>query len=83
MPQTFVTTGTLSGGKLVQLDEALPVAGGKVKITVEVVEPAAEKPTFQEVMEKIWEAQRQRGHVPRSAEEIDAQIREERESWGD
>ena len=79
---TYVTTGTLSGSTVV-LDEPLPKCEGKVRVTLEVLVENTAKPNFMQVLEQIWEAQRQRGHVPRSAEEIQAQIREERESWGD
>lgn len=82
MAETYVVTGILTDGKTVMLDEAVPVAGRRVRVTVEVVEPEA-KVSFLEVMEQIRESQRRRGHVPRSVEEIEAQIREERDSWGD
>lgn len=82
MTNAYIVTGTLTDAKTVQLDEPLPVSAGRVRV---IVEEAASppKPTFRQVMERIWEAQRQRGHVPRSVEEIEAQVREERDSWGD
>ncbi len=83
MTHAMIVTGTLTDGKTLQLDEPLPVLSGKVRVTVEVVEGPSQKSTFQQTLEQIWEGQRRRGHVPRSAEDIQAQIREERESWGD
>lgn len=82
MTNAYVVTGTLTSATTVQLDEALPVSDGKVRVVVEANAPS-EKPNFRQVVQAIWEAQRLRGHVPRSAEEIQEQIREERESWGD
>ncbi|MBY0512795.1 MAG: hypothetical protein K2P78_02670 [Gemmataceae bacterium] len=83
MTTAYVMTGTLTDGKTVQLDEPLPLLGGKVRVTVEFVPPDATAQPWRQVLERIWEDQRRRGHAPRSAEEIQAQIREERESWGD
>ena len=83
MTNAYSLTGTLTDGMTLRLDEALPLAvGNKVRVTIEAV-PQATKPTLQQVMEVIWARQAARGHVPRSAEEIETQIREERESWGD
>lgn len=83
MTNAYVVTGTLTSATTVQLDEPLPVSGGKVRVVVETASVPAEKPNFRQVVQAIWEAQRLRGHVPRTAEEIEAQICEERESWGD
>jgi hypothetical protein len=81
MTQAYVVTGTLTDGKTVQLDESLPVTGGKVRVTVEVVQPAPPKQTLHEWLEDLRKKQAARGHIPRSREEIDASIRAERESW--
>jgi hypothetical protein len=93
MTNAYIVTGTLTDRTTLKLDEALPLAEGKVRLTIEpldegkvrlTAEPVqTEKPTLQKVMEGIWARQAARGHVPRSPEEIEAQIREERESWGD
>ncbi len=81
MTNAYVVTGTLTSATTVELDEPLPVSGGKVRVVVEAA-PAA-KPDFRQVVHAIWAAQNRRGHVPRTDEEILTQIREERESWGD
>jgi len=82
MTTAHVVTGTLTDGKTLVLDEALPAIEGKVRVTVEVVR--ADSPlSFLQVMEQIWDGQRRRGHVPRTRAAVDAQIREERESWGE
>lgn len=39
----------------------------------------ASKDAFLELMEGIWAAQKARGHVPRTKEEIDAQIQKGRD----
>ena len=82
MTNAYVVTGTLNDGTTITLDETLPAVGGKVRVTVEVV-GSPPVSSFHDVMRQIWDDQRRRGHVPRSAEEIQAQIRAERDSWGD
>lgn len=44
---------------------------------------AASPDAFAEVMARIRERQRVRGHQPRSREEVDAYLERERASWGD
>jgi hypothetical protein len=81
MQSTYVVTGILSEDT-VRLDESLPLGQCRVRVTVEVLGAVNQRPHM-EVMEEIYERQRQRGHVPRTREEIDADIDAERESWGD
>lgn len=83
MTNAYVVTGTLTSATTVQLDEPLPMADGKVRVVIETAPAPTEKPNFRQVVQAIWEAQRLRGHVPRSAEEIEEQIREVREGWDD
>jgi hypothetical protein len=83
MTNAYVVTGTLTSATTVQLDEPLPLTVGKVRVVVEAPPEPAPVLTFQQAIHAIWARQAARGHVPRSAEEIEAQIREERDSWGD
>ena len=48
-------------------------------------EPAApeQDAPVRRTLEAIRERQRQRGHVPPTAQEVDVWIQQERESWGD
>ena len=80
MTNAYVVTGTLTDGKTVQLDEALPVTTGRVRVMVEPVVEAGEN--LSAFLHRIWEGQRQRGHVPPTREEVEARIREVRD-WGD
>jgi hypothetical protein len=82
MHQTFVVTGTVTDPRTVTLDEPLPMGGAKVRVTIEPLEGTRQR-THQEVMEEIYERQRLRGHVPPTREEVDAYLREERDSWGE
>ena len=79
---SYVVTGTLSEGRTVTLDEALPLEGQRGRVLVEPLTPRKRRP-HGEVLAEIRERQRARGHVPPTKEEVDAYIREERASWGD
>ena len=82
MTNAYVVTGRLTSPTTVQLDEPLPLTGGAVRVVVEVPElAAAPKQTLQEYLAALQVRQAARGHVPRSREEIDADLRAERESW--
>jgi hypothetical protein len=85
MTNAYVVTGTLTSATTVQLDEPLPITGGKVRVVLESTADAEAKPqqSLQDYLVQLRKQQAARGHVPRSAEEIQAQLREERDSWGD
>jgi hypothetical protein len=82
MQQAFIVTGSLVDERTVTLDEALPLSGGKVRVVVEMITPP-EPADHARFMAELRERQRQRGHVPRTREEVDATLRAERESWDD
>lgn len=82
VPNVYTVTGSLVDGQTLQLDEALPIATAKVRVVIEVVEPAS-KSSYMEVMETIWADQRARGFVPPTREEVDAYLKAERDSWDD
>lgn len=83
MEPTDVLTGKLgSDARSLVLDEALPQAAGRrVRITLEIIEPARLKRSIDEVLDEIHARQRARGHVPPTKEEVDRYIEEERNSW--
>lgn len=63
------------------LDKKLDLPAGPVRLTVQPV-PASTGSNlvrFQAMMEQIWAGQKARGHIPRTKEEIDAEIQELRE----
>jgi hypothetical protein len=80
MVTPYVVTGTLSKGRLVELDETLPLADARVRVSIEPI-PAREVRPVREVIAEIREQQRESGHVPPSREEVDRFLAEERESW--
>jgi hypothetical protein len=74
----------LADASTVKLDEPLPVSGVRVRVIVESAGPAPRTvQSWPEYFAELRARQAARGHVPRSAAEIEAQMREERESWDD
>lgn len=65
--------GTLREDGTLLLDDKPNLPPGRVKVTVEPVPDLTQTDVWQ-VLEKIWAGQKARGHVPRSREEIDAEL---------
>jgi hypothetical protein len=79
---TYETTGTVTANGTLVLDAPLPIAEGKVRVTVQAdAEPPKAKLSLSEYLEALRQRQAARGHVPMTGEEVDAYLREERESW--
>jgi len=80
---TYETTGTVTAGGALVLDAPLPIGEGKVRVTVqpEPEQAPTPKPSLSEYLEALRIRQEARGHVPMTGEEVDAYLREERESW--
>jgi hypothetical protein len=76
-----VVEGTLKPDGTLELDEKINLPPGRVQVVVLQPGPADPKDPFWERMEAIWAAQKARGHVPRSAEEIKAERTAMREGW--
>ena len=82
METAYIVTGTLTDEHTVKLDEALPLAQGKVRLSVEPLAPAPKR-LHDEVVAEIWARQQARGHQPSTREEIAAYLQAERDSWND
>ena len=82
MIRAYIITGSLTDSRTVHLDEPVSVPGGKVRVVVEVVE-TSRKMSHEEFLAWLQQRQDARGHVPRTWEEVDADLRAERESWDD
>ncbi|VAW30996.1 hypothetical protein MNBD_CHLOROFLEXI01-5071 [hydrothermal vent metagenome] len=84
MTDLYITTATLTNKKNLILDEALPLVSGRVRVTIEElpkIQMAAS--SFLAKLQAIHQALEDSGYRPRSKEVIDAQIRAERDSWGE
>jgi hypothetical protein len=70
-----VVEGTLNADGTLVLDSKLALPPGRVQL---IVQPLPELPAddpFWQRMQQIWEGQKARGHVPRTKEQIDAEIK--------
>lgn len=70
--------GTLREDGTLVLDRRPDLPPGRVKVTVQRVPPAEGEKPLLEFLKEIHAAQALRGHVPRSAEEIDAYLEDSR-----
>lgn len=73
--------GTVQPDGSLVLDEKLDLPTGRVRVTVKPLQEGASPNAVRllAMMEQIWADQTARGHVPRSKEEIDAEINQLRE----
>ena len=74
-----VVQGTLKPDGTLELDEKINLPPGRVQVVVVQPLPADQKDPFWQRMEAIWAEQKARGHVPRSAKEIEAEREKMRE----
>jgi hypothetical protein len=86
MAESYTVSGTLEHKRLIRLDEPVPLRAGKVKVTVRVgakkTAHHAKRQNLAVTLEAIHARQRARGHQPPTAREVEAYVRQERESWG-
>jgi hypothetical protein len=64
--------GTLREDGTLVLDDKPNLPPGRVCVTLQPVDPT--QTDVWQVLERIWAGQRARGHVPRTREEIDAEL---------
>jgi hypothetical protein len=75
MSQTaIIVKGIVKSDGTLELDEKLTVPAGRVQVVIQPLPDLSSDPFWQR-MEAIWAGQKARGHVPRSAEEVEAQRR--------
>jgi hypothetical protein len=76
-----VVEGTLKPDGTLELDRKPNLAPGRVQVTmVSLTEPPKDDP-FWRRMQALWSAQTDRGHVARSAQEVEAERRAVRDEW--
>lgn len=80
MSQAYQVTGELTDSRHVELDEAIPLPAGRVRVVVEELSSAA-KPDLVAFEQLLRARQAARGHVPRSKDEVDGDLNVERASW--
>lgn len=80
MEQAYIVTGTLQGSQSVHLDEPVPIATERVRVTVQSLLPVSVRSPA-EILDGIWARLKTAGHVPPSREEVEQRIQENRNSW--
>ena len=76
-----VMEGTIQPDGTLVLDEPTKLSSGRVQVIVRSLPALPEGDPFWDMMKSIWAGQKLRGHLPRSAEEIELERQETRESW--
>ncbi len=81
--QEIVIEGTLKPDGTLELDQKPNLLPGRVTVVLRQEAEALlpKDDPFWQRMQAMWEAQKARGHTPRSIEEIEAQQREMRAGW--
>ncbi len=82
MSANYTATGTLVDGRTVTLDEPIPLTSGRVKVVIESI-PMEQFDTLEAFLEALQKRRAERGYVPRTREEIDREMQEERDGWND
>lgn len=81
MADTYETTAVFSDEKTLVLDERLPIAGGRVRITVESLEQVEHPSDFLTRLKAIHDELFASGFVPRTREQVDAELDQLRNEW--
>jgi hypothetical protein len=68
-----IVEATLRPDGTLEPHEKLPLAPGRVQLVVQPLPDLPDDP-FWQMMKRIWADQKARGHVPRTREEIDAEL---------
>jgi hypothetical protein len=81
MSSSVVIEGIVNpdGTLALQSHVALPV--GRVQVTVTPLPELPKDDPFWQMMQGIWAGQKARGHIPRTAEEVETERRVMREEW--
>ncbi len=77
MQNALIINGRMTGPTSVELDEPVPGLTGQVEVTLRA------KPITNSNEETVFEFLRRLPPGTRSAEDVDRQMREERDSWED
>jgi hypothetical protein len=64
-----------------ELAEEITLPPGRVRVTIVPIPELPPNDPFWQRMQALWEGQRVRGHVPRSAEEVEADRQAARDEW--
>jgi 50S ribosomal subunit-associated GTPase HflX len=77
----IVMEGTLKPDGTLELDGKPNLAPGRVQVMLAPLPELPADDPFWQRMRAIWEGQKARGFVPRTADEVEAERRQVREEW--
>jgi hypothetical protein len=80
-PQTL--TGAFTDGRTIVLEQAITPVPGRVRMIVEPISEANTSVSLWDFLDELGRKQTARGHVPRTRDEIDRALHEERCNWDD
>jgi hypothetical protein len=81
MSSAVVIQGVVKPDGTLELPEKINLPAGRVQVTVAPLPELPKNDPFWQMMQRIWEGQKTRGHVPRSSEDVEAERRALREEW--
>lgn len=83
MSSTVIYQGIVTSDGTLELPEKVNLPAGPVQVTMTPLPELPKNDPFWQMMQRIWEGQKARGHVPRSSEEVEAERQALREEWED
>lgn len=78
---TLTLTGSLADSQTIHLDQPLPLAMGRVELTLRHIPEHAQKETLEQFRLRIRAEQAAAGYKPPTADEVMRYLDEERNSW--
>ncbi|MGH7169187.1 MAG: hypothetical protein ACRELG_02775 [Gemmataceae bacterium] len=81
MTNTVVIQGVVKPDGTLELQEKVNLPEERVQVTVTPLPELPKDDPFWQMMQGIWAGQKARGHVPRSAEEVESERRALRAEW--
>jgi hypothetical protein len=78
-----IVEGTVKADGTLEVQEKINLPAGKVQVTLVPMPELPKDDPFWQGMQAIWEGQKARGHVPRSAEEVEDERRASRDEMED
>lgn len=81
MSSAVVIQGVVKPDGTLELEEKVALPAGRVQVMVTPLPELPKDDPFWQMMQGIWDGQKARGHVPRSAEEVESERRTLREEW--
>ena len=81
MSSALVIQGFVKSEGTLELEEKVTLPPGRVQVTLAPLPELPGDDPFWQMMQDIWAGQKARGHVPRSADEVESERRLLREEW--